>query len=465
MYDAWAAYNPVAIGHLNREDAVVPDGMTLEEARDEAVSYAAYRVLFARYVTAPHPGTADSAIPPTRTDLDACLTSLGYTPGDFSEVGDGPAAVGNRAASTILTFSESDESRESTGFNDPTYTPANSPLVLDSGEITLTDPNRWQPLEFGPDMVQTFIGAHWKNVRPFALHLKEGEDVYLDPGAPPYWASENQDEFIENNLEVIRFSSFLDPDDGVTIDTSPGSLGNSTLGTNDGTGHPLNPSTGSPYPANIVKRGDYGRISAEYWADGPNSETPPGHWNDILNDVMAHPEFEPRWQGQGPLLSRLEWEVKAYFVLNAALYDTAIAIWDTKRVYDYVRPISSIRWLGDNGHLPEEPGLVEVITAATTAPGEKHEHLAGSEGQTAIFAWGGKTLRSHHRVSRHPMDPRQRLAALPAGLIRHPGLRRLRLRPQRIQPRLCRSPDHHHRRSLLPRWLGNPPRTRRESRI
>ena len=39
--------------------------------------------------------------------------------------------------------------------------------------------------------------------------------------------------------------------------------------------------------------------------------------------------------------------------------------------------------------LPLEPGLVEVITPATTAAGERHEHLAGHEGKIAIRSWQG----------------------------------------------------------------------------
>jgi len=35
----------------------------------------------------------------------------------------------------------------------------------------------------------------------------------------------------------------------------------------------------------MVELGDYGRILAEFWADGPDSETPPGHWFTILNYV------------------------------------------------------------------------------------------------------------------------------------------------------------------------------------
>ena len=49
-------------------------------------------------------------------------------------------------------------------------------------------------------------------------------------------------------------------------------------GTFGGNGHQINPFTGEAYEPNIVPRGDYGRVVAEFWADGPDSETPPGHW-------------------------------------------------------------------------------------------------------------------------------------------------------------------------------------------
>ncbi len=35
------------------------------------------------------------------------------------------------------------------------------------------------------------------------------------------------------------------------------------------------------------------------------------------------------------------------------------------------------------------PGLIEVITLATTAQGQRHEHLAGEEGKIALYAWRG----------------------------------------------------------------------------
>ena len=49
----------------------------------------------------------------------------------------------------------------------------------------------------------------------------------------------------------------------------------------------MNPVTGQPYEPNVVKVGDFSRALTEYWADGPKSETPPGHWNVIANEVSA----------------------------------------------------------------------------------------------------------------------------------------------------------------------------------
>ncbi|MEZ4849312.1 MAG: hypothetical protein R3B93_11995 [Bacteroidia bacterium] len=61
----------------------------------------------------------------------------------------------------------------------------------------------------------------------------------------------------------------------------------------------MNPHTGKPYEPQWVKRADYARVLAEFWANGPDSETPPGHWFTILNYVNDHPEFQKKFKGQG----------------------------------------------------------------------------------------------------------------------------------------------------------------------
>jgi hypothetical protein len=179
-------------------------------------------------------------------------------------------------------------------------------------------------------------------------------------------------------------------------------MGNNPLGTNDGTGYAENSVTGEPYEPNVVLRADFARALTEYWADGPTSETPPGHWNVVANEVSDSPGIEHRIGGEGPELDRLEWDVKMYFALNGAVHDAAIAAWGVKRAYESARPISMVRYMGGLGHSsdPDDPSyhldglplvddLVEVITDASSAPGERHEDLAGHVGEIAVRSWLG----------------------------------------------------------------------------
>jgi hypothetical protein len=290
--------------------------------------------------------------------------------------------------------------------------PVNEPLIVEVPGTAMNDPNRWQPLalevsitqngQLQPVGPQQFVGPHWGHVTSFALPESEA-GLPIDPGAPPRLGDPATDaQFKSNALEVIRASSMLDPTDGATIDISPAAMGGSRLGTNDGQGHELNPVTGEPYAPNVVSRADYARVLAEFWADGPKSETPPGHWNVIANTVTDAPGFERRWGGSGEILDALEWDVKTYLALNGAVHDAAVAAWGVKGYYDDVRPISMIRYMGGLGQssdpqapsyhpdgLPLEPGLVEAITEESSAPGQRHEDLADHVGEIAIRAWMG----------------------------------------------------------------------------
>jgi hypothetical protein len=68
-----------------------------------------------------------------------------------------------------------------------------------------------------------------------------------------------------------------------------------------------------------------------------------------MNKVMDHPLFERRFAGEGPVLDSLEYDVKAYLTLGGAMHDAAITAWSIKGAYDYIRPVSAIRWLAKNG--------------------------------------------------------------------------------------------------------------------
>ena len=133
-------------------------------------------------------------------------------------------------------------------------------------------------------------------------------------------------------------------------------VGRALVGGDIGPGHAFNPITGVPYEPETVLRGDFTRVLAEFWADGPDSETPPGHWFTILNDATAHPDFDWRWNGRGEPLSHDAWLARAYRLLGGAMHDAAIATWSVKGYYDFVRPISAIRYMLTKGQC-SDPSL------------------------------------------------------------------------------------------------------------
>jgi hypothetical protein len=420
MWDAWAAYEPGSAGYFVNETATAVD---VEAAREEALSFAAYRILESRFV---EPKSSPGAAAYASFEYGHLMGCLGYDETFTATTGgvNPPAELGNRIAAAIIAFGMTDGANEALNYTDSTYTPVNPPMVVDLPGVLqpeipghpapeLPDSNRWQPLSLdflilqngipvGQD-TQEFLGSHWGDVTPFAITRPTPAHVYSDPGDPPYLGCDpappcaSDTEFKDAIVRVIEFSSKVDPDDLVTMDISPGVIGNNTLGTNDGTGRPLNPKTSLPYAPNVVLRADYGRVLAEFWADGPDSETPPGHWNSLANYVSDHPQVSKQPWGTGPVVSDLEWDVKLYFVLNGALSDAAIAAWDAKRKYDYVRPITQVRYMGGKGQssdpggtsyhphgLPLVPGLIEVVTLASSAPGQRHEFVLNDMGQPAI---------------------------------------------------------------------------------
>ncbi len=409
MYDAWAAYDPSAQGYFFTEKIAATD---IEAARHESISYAAYRLLRHRYAVSPNVALINPI-------LDARMAELGYPTTVTTTVGDSPAAVGNRIAAQLIAWALTDNSREALNHStDPTvYPDANPPLVVAFPfNPDVVDPNRYQPLalDFYVDQNGNVIpggfppktAPFWGHVRPFGL-LEGDRDtsrpgVYFNPPSVPRLNGVGDAEYRAGHEEVVLKSSWHTPDDGVFIDISPAAMGNSPLGEDSGTGHAINPATGEPYAPNVVKRGDFVRCLAEFWADGPNSTTPPGHWNEIANIVTEHPSFVRRIGGTGPELGALEWDVKLYVALNGALHDAAVCAWGVKGHYDSMRPIGAIRHLVQNGQCSDPslpnyhpngihltPGVVEVITEATTAIGERHEDLAGYEGLIAFKSWPG----------------------------------------------------------------------------
>ena len=455
LYDAWAVYGDgpeqtyllgKTVGGFTCSFSGVPRPDDVEAARREAMSYAAARLL--RFRFRPSPGWTQSF-----SQINRLTRELGYsTTFHSTDYADGnPAALGNYIAQCLMDFGMQDGANERSvyygNYGNRFYMPFNRPLDPTlPGPSGLFDPNFWQPLRLEefidqsgnvlPDAAQPFLGPEWGLVTPFALgpedltvYQREGHDypVYHDPGPPPHIDAQPpnaadrigelklaSEEYQWGFALVAAWSSHLDPADGTLWDISPGNIGNAPElpqtfaeyqafynlleGGDASLGHPLNPHTGQPYEEQWVPRGDYTRVLAEFWADGPETETPPGHWFTILNYVSDHPLFEKRFKGEGPILDDLEWDVKAYFALGGAVHDAAVSAWGIKGWYDYVRPISAIRWMAARGQssdpgrprynpagLPLIDGYIELVQARDSLAGEDWEHI----GKIKLKSWRG----------------------------------------------------------------------------
>ena len=446
MYDAWAIFDTEAetvflgkeFGTYTSTYNGIEQPENIDAATHEVLSYAIFRLLNHRFANSP--GYFDSK--QAFLDLfssygyDAEFTSIDYSQGSY-------AALGNYLATEIIAFGLQDGSNEANSYRNKYYRPINSPLVLQTYiENILINPKYWQPLAFEiytdqsgnsrPGAIPDFLSPEWGEVTPFSLKEEDLEilnrgfiygfdaHVYNDPG-PPYYIEQSDGNGIDDPYKwnfalVASWSSHMDPNDQTMIDISPGSIGNLNLsdfedtfegyqsfydfkdGGDPSKGHYLNPYTNQPYKPQIVKRADYARVLAEFWADGPDSETPPGHWFTILNYVSDHPLLEKRIGGEGDMLSDLEWDVKSYLIMGGAMHDSAVNTWGLKGYYDYIRPISAIRYMADKGQssdtsLPSFHAHGLPLIEGLTAIIEEGDELAGAAndnvGKIKIYAWKG----------------------------------------------------------------------------
>ena len=398
MYDAWAAYDDTAstwlLGktHAGYACEFTPPTLPrdIQLAREEAISFAAYRIIKHRFENSPGADYVEQL-------ADDTMAELGYDMNDTStDYEDGsPAALGNHIAECYLAYGYQDGSNEQNMYGPLVYKVSNPPIEVElPGNPNVVDLDRWQQITLTlsidqsgniVDNTQKFVGPEWGGVDPFSLTDADKTTcsrpgfnlpIYHDPGPPPTHDGPLREEYKWTHSLVAVWSGHLDPTKGrgaALVDISPNRIGNIKhyptrfedhpefydllLGGTTDTGYTVNPVTGKPYEKQIVPLGDYTRAIAEFWADGPNSETPPGHWFVIANTISQHPAFVRRFEGEGPILGTLEWDVKVYFALGGAMHDAAITAWGLKGCYDWIRPVSAIRSMADRGQAtdPNDP--------------------------------------------------------------------------------------------------------------
>ena len=277
IYDAWAPYDATAVGTRLGGTLRRPAEERTAAYKSQAISYAAYRALV-------------DLFPARAADFAAFMTTLGYDPADAGTDTTTPTGIGNVTAQAVLDFRHADGANQlgdtaggtpGRAYSDWTgYTPVNT-------WNQLNDPYRWQPqcVPAPPvgatscaGSVQNFATPQWNRVTPFAL-------------------------------------------------TTPGQFGPPTMNR----GHlPAEAKQLVDFQAKLT---DATKTSAYYWADGPASELPPGHWAMFAQAASRMAALD------------LDTNVKGFFALGNALLDASIATWNAKVVQDTVRPISYIRWL------------------------------------------------------------------------------------------------------------------------
>jgi len=316
IYDAWAAFDDEAYGHYSEIETGLPG---TEAHKTEAVSFAAYTAL-------------TQLFPSQKQSFDDFMDTLGYDPADASAGTGSAAGVGVLATQNVFKARANDGSNAENAFADTSgYAPVNS-ADPDTGRAPGGEdfnPNHWQPLRVPTGVVtdengipvidndnpasfvdQIALTPHWGSVDSFALT----SNSMFRPDAPP---------------ELGDFSTYVDGTGKVTTgDQAYRDQIDEVI----------------EFSANLTTEQ---KVVAELWADGPRTESPPGHWNQIAQDIALR-------EGHG-----IDEDAKLFFALNAAIFDAGIATWEAKYTYDYVRPQSAIRDLYFNQNIEAWGGVNE----------------------------------------------------------------------------------------------------------
>lgn len=294
IYDAWSAFDDTAL-------ATQPIGKA--SFRREAGNDHAFRAEVDRAVAYAAYRVLVDIYPAQQADFDGEMAARGLDPADVTQHMDSGSGIGNRAADAVLRERHSDGSNQlgdlAPGpYADYTgYQPVNTPDAIN-------DPNAWQPLRFSNGAAPSYLGAHWGLVKPFAL--SDGAQLRPQIVLPRYGSADYKAQA-----------------DAVIA-----------------------------YTANLT---DQHKVIAEYWANGPKSETPPGHWCVFAHDISVRDRHT------------LADDVLLFFTLANAMLDASIVCWDCKRAYNAPRPITAVRTLYAGQQVP---GLISDTQGIGPMPGE-----------------------------------------------------------------------------------------------
>ena len=308
LFDAWAAYDPVAISTQLGDDLQRPEAENTEANKIEAMSFAAYRVL--------------SELFPDQVDIfDQLMAELGFDPDNNTQDVTTAAGVGNISAEALLAFRRQDGSNQLNNYEDTTgYQPtnANADEIIDIAQWTpekvpIDDPN-------GP--LEKFLTPQWGQVTPFGL---ESGDQLRPISPQPFLLVDDATINLEDKTITLE--------NGEVVEISQDIVG--TI---------INPEFIAQaeevidLSANLT---DQQKLVAEFWEDGGGTAFPPGTWMTFGQFVSARDDHS------------LDQDAKLFFTLGNAVFDAGVTTWEAKVNYNYVRPVRAIRSLGELGLIGE----------------------------------------------------------------------------------------------------------------
>lgn len=309
MYDAWSAYADIPISTNLEDELQRPESENTDANKSEAMSYAAYYVLV-------------DLFPEQREMFDQQMLDLGYDPASISTDTSNPFGIGYVSAQALLNVRHDDganqlgDAANGSGipYSDYTgYQPSNQPEDLKFIEL-------WTPELVSIDgelTKQEFLTPQWGEVTPFALESSS----QFRPVAPEPFLLVDGTVDLENKTITLS--------DGEVVNISSELIG--TV---------INPEFIAQAEEVVKYSGkltDEDKLIAEFWEDGAGTSFPPGTFMTFGQYVSARDNHS------------LDEDAQMFFALGNAVFDAGIAAWDAKLHYNYARPVSVVRELGELG--------------------------------------------------------------------------------------------------------------------
>jgi len=223
--------------------------------------------------------------------LERDMTNLGYDPRKQSSDRTTPSGIGLVAADNVLQYRHHDGANQLGDLHPGAYSDYTGYATANTPDL-IRDPDRWQPLsegENGKSDTQTFYMPQWGRVKPFAF------ESVLDvrPLSIPKSLRSDPVGYILQAKDLVELTNNLD---------------------------------------------ERQKVIAEYWELSQGPGTNFILWNQCAQFVVHRDRYQ------------LDDQVKLFFALNNAMFDTSIAAWDAKRYWDSERPVTAIATLARMFH-------------------------------------------------------------------------------------------------------------------